>query len=161
MGWPVGFEPTNTGITTRGLRPLDNGHINWWWRGGSNSRPMGYESIALTIWATSPINTYMEVNNLLPKYIPLIDPIPYPIEKTKQDSSLLVSTPEEIERNLKAWRSLEERLHIIVWNGDPYRARTGDHSRDRRVFWPTELTGHIWRSVMDSNHRYQLLSTTG
>ena len=56
----------------------------------------------------------MEVSKLLPKYIPLIDPVPYPEDKTKQDSSLLVSTPEEIERNLKAWRELRERLHIIV-----------------------------------------------
>ena len=56
----------------------------------------------------------MEVSSLIPKYIPLIDPVPYPVDKTGQDSSLLVSTPEEIERNLKAWRELEERLHIIV-----------------------------------------------
>ena len=56
----------------------------------------------------------MEVQNLTPKYVPLIDPIPYPIDRSKQDSSLLVSTPQEIERNLKAWRALEERLHVIV-----------------------------------------------
>ena len=36
------------------------------------------------------------------------------LDKVKQDSSLLVSTPEEIERNLQAWRELKERLHIIV-----------------------------------------------
>ena len=30
------------------------------------------------------------------------------------DSSLLSTTPEEIQRNLKAWREHGERLHIIV-----------------------------------------------
>jgi len=29
-------------------------------------------------------------------------------------SSLLSTTPEEIQQNLKAWRERQERLHIIV-----------------------------------------------
>jgi len=56
----------------------------------------------------------MEIKNLLPTYIPLIDPALIDKNTTKEDSSLLVTTPEEIERNLKAWRELEERIHIIV-----------------------------------------------
>ena len=54
----------------------------------------------------------MEVNNLIPKYIPLIDPISVP--QKQQESSLLVTTPEEIQRNLQAWRENKERLHIVV-----------------------------------------------
>ena len=56
----------------------------------------------------------MEVNNLIPKYIPLIDPAPVPENKNMEEASLLVTTPQEIERNLKAWRELGERIHIIV-----------------------------------------------
>lgn len=58
----------------------------------------------------------MEVNPLLKKYIPLVNDIPLPTSKPNNlsDTSLLVSSPEEIERNLKAWRDLNERLHIIV-----------------------------------------------
>jgi hypothetical protein len=58
----------------------------------------------------------MEVNNLVNKYIPLIDTYDYYLNKLPKpnDSSLLSTTPEEIQRNLKAWRNQEERLHIIV-----------------------------------------------
>ena len=58
----------------------------------------------------------MEVNPLLKKYIPLVDDVPTPSTQTTKpsDTSLLVSTPEEIQRNLKAWRELNERIHIIV-----------------------------------------------
>jgi len=57
----------------------------------------------------------MEVNFLLKKYVPLVDNIPIVTQpKNLSDTSLLVSTPEEIERNLKAWRELNERLHIVV-----------------------------------------------
>ena len=56
----------------------------------------------------------MQVNKLLDKYIPLIDPV-YIKDKIKpSDTSLLVTTPEEIQRNLEAWRKQEERLHIVV-----------------------------------------------
>lgn len=56
----------------------------------------------------------MEVNKLTPEYIPLIDPIPYPENRKVQETSLLSSTPEEIERNIQAWRELKERIHVIV-----------------------------------------------
>ena len=56
----------------------------------------------------------MEIKNLLPTYIPLIDPAYIDKDTTKKDSSLLVTTPEEIERNLQAWRDLKERIHIVV-----------------------------------------------
>ena len=35
-------------------------------------------------------------------------------ETPTPDSSLLSTTPEEIQRQLKAWREQQERLHIIV-----------------------------------------------
>jgi hypothetical protein len=35
-------------------------------------------------------------------------------ETPTPDSSLLSTTPEEIQRNLKAWREHGDRLHIIV-----------------------------------------------
>ena len=37
LGCLMGFEPTHIGITTRGLRPLDDKH-HWWKRWDSNSR---------------------------------------------------------------------------------------------------------------------------
>ena len=59
----------------------------------------------------------MEVNSrLLQKYIPLIDPAyveTKPITKSS-DTSLLVTTPEEIQRNLQRWREHNERIHIVV-----------------------------------------------
>ena len=55
----------------------------------------------------------MEVGKLLDKYIPLIDSV-YTKETKPSDTSLLVTTPEEIQRNLEAWRKHEERLHIVV-----------------------------------------------
>ena len=40
MGWVMGFEPTNTGTTIRGLRPLGDTHhiplLNWHARRDSN-----------------------------------------------------------------------------------------------------------------------------
>jgi hypothetical protein len=57
----------------------------------------------------------MEVGKLLDKYIPLIDPVYTKEELAKpKDTSLLVTSPEEIQRNLEAWRKREERLHIVV-----------------------------------------------
>jgi len=59
----------------------------------------------------------MEVNNLVNnKYIPLVDTYDYYLSKLPKpsESSLLSTTPEEIQRNLQAWRRQEERLHIIV-----------------------------------------------
>lgn len=56
----------------------------------------------------------MEVNKLTPEYIPLIEPIPHPENRNVRETSLLSSTPEEIERNIQAWRELKERIHIIV-----------------------------------------------
>lgn len=59
----------------------------------------------------------METNQISQKYIPLIDPAPLD-EKLKNknvnDSSLLVTSPEEIQRNLERWRDHNERLHIVV-----------------------------------------------
>ena len=56
----------------------------------------------------------MEVGKLLDKYIPLIDTV-YTKQETKpSDTSLLATSPEEIQRNLEAWRKHEERLHIVV-----------------------------------------------
>jgi len=54
----------------------------------------------------------MEIDSLIPKYVPLIEPINIPAKM--QESSLLVSTPEEIQRNLQAWRENKERLHVVV-----------------------------------------------
>ena len=56
----------------------------------------------------------MQVNKLLDKYIPLIDTVYTKQEIKPSDTSLLVTTPEEIQRNLDAWRKREERLHIVV-----------------------------------------------
>jgi hypothetical protein len=58
----------------------------------------------------------MEVNYLVNKYVPLIDTYDYYLSKLPKpsDSSLLSTTPEEIQRNLEAWRKQEEKLHIIV-----------------------------------------------
>ena len=42
MGWVMGFEPTNTGTTIRGLRPLgDTHHILFWYarRDGNHFQP--------------------------------------------------------------------------------------------------------------------------
>lgn len=59
----------------------------------------------------------MEINSkLLQKYIPLIDPVYVenkPITKSS-DTSLLVTTPEEIQRNLQRWREHNERIHVVV-----------------------------------------------
>jgi hypothetical protein len=59
----------------------------------------------------------MEVKNLVNnKYVPLIDT--YYNHDTKlpkpSDSSLLSTTPEEIQRNLMMWRKEQERIHIVV-----------------------------------------------
>lgn len=58
----------------------------------------------------------MRVNHLLSKYIPLIDILPIdnkPITKPS-DASLLVTSPEEIQKNLEQWRKYNQRIHIIV-----------------------------------------------
>lgn len=58
----------------------------------------------------------MEINKLISRYVPLIDT--YYNHDTKlpkpSDSSLLSTTPEEIQRNLEMWRKDQERLHIVV-----------------------------------------------
>ncbi len=58
----------------------------------------------------------MEVNYLVNRYVPLIDTYDYYLSKLPQpnDTSLLSTTPEEIQRNLQAWLKQEERLHVVV-----------------------------------------------
>ena len=58
----------------------------------------------------------MEVNSLSPKFVPLVDNMAYEKKPDVKpnDTSLLVTTPEEIQRNLEAWRKHEERIHIVV-----------------------------------------------
>lgn len=50
------------------------------------------------------------------RYIPLVDTYYNHNSKLPEPSStsLLSTTPEEIQRNLAAWRALEQRLHIVV-----------------------------------------------
>ena len=58
----------------------------------------------------------MEVSRLLPQYIPLVDPQPLPDRPLapSSDASLLVMSPQEIQRNLEQWRELKERIHVVV-----------------------------------------------
>ena len=50
------------------------------------------------------------------KYIPLVDT--YSNHNTKlpnpNSASLLSSSPEEIQRNILAWREQQQRIHIVV-----------------------------------------------
>jgi hypothetical protein len=60
----------------------------------------------------------MEVNAapLVSKYVPLVDTYYNHNNKLPEPSStsLLSTTPEEIQRNLAAWREHEHRIHIVV-----------------------------------------------
>ena len=58
----------------------------------------------------------MEVNSLSPKFVPLVDNMAYEKKPDVKpnDTSLLVTTPEEIQKNLQQWRDFNERIHIIV-----------------------------------------------
>jgi hypothetical protein len=53
---------------------------------------------------------------LVSKYVPLVDTYYNHNSKLPKPSStsLLSTTPEEIQRNLAAWRQQLERLHIVV-----------------------------------------------
>ena len=58
MGWVMGFEPTNTGTTIRGLRPLgDTHHIlfveKWHARRGSDASAAGGGTSELSEWQRS------------------------------------------------------------------------------------------------------------
>lgn len=57
----------------------------------------------------------MRIDNDPLAYVPLIDPpvVDKP-QSVPSDQSLLVMTPEEIQRNLDQWRHLEARLHIVA-----------------------------------------------
>jgi hypothetical protein len=58
----------------------------------------------------------MDVNNLTPKFVPLIDNL-VTEQKTNikpSDTSLLITTPEEIKENLQRWIEHNERIHVIV-----------------------------------------------
>ena len=57
----------------------------------------------------------MRVDNNPWAYVPLIDPPQAPRNQPEpSDQSLLVMTPEEIQRNLEQWRQQQERLHVVA-----------------------------------------------
>ena len=57
----------------------------------------------------------MRVDNNPLAYVPLIDPPQAPRNQpAPSDQSLLVMTPEEIQRNLEQWRQQQERLHVVA-----------------------------------------------
>jgi hypothetical protein len=64
---------------------------------------------------TGTVNICMRVDNNPLAYVPLIDP---PVVNKNQpalsDQSLLVMTPEEIQRNLEQWRQQQATLHVVA-----------------------------------------------
>lgn len=56
----------------------------------------------------------MYVGKLLESFIPLIDNMAYKPQPKIDDTSLLSTSPEEIQENLKRWKEYNERIHIVV-----------------------------------------------
>ena len=57
----------------------------------------------------------MRVDNDPMTYVPLIDPPVAPRNQpAPSDQSLLVMSPEEIQRNLEQWRQQQQRLHVVA-----------------------------------------------
>lgn len=51
------------------------------------------------------------VNSLIQGY--LVEP-PKPIPQPPDESSLLSTPPQEIQKNIERWREFNERIHVVV-----------------------------------------------